>query len=572
MEKAKRKNRISLFFWMFVLVALLIFIVFLYRALSKPKYFISPEITKKKIALRGKIKSDKFILAKSKQVYGVYILPRYIDSTKKEMFIKLFSIYSGISSKELRERLKSNPNKNVLLGIVDLKTKQDLIYLRHILDKFRVFRIDEKSGYRIGYYIENLDFVREYPYGDTFEPYLGRYRSDIKRGENGIEYYYDKRLKEKKDGFIRGNRDVFGNIVFNKNTKISPAINGEDIKLNINLILQRRIEKLLDKKAKEYNVSNIVAAVMDSESGKIVAIASSNRYDPNKITPKDIKNMKISAVKDLFEPGSVMKPFLMAILLENKKVKLNEVINGLNGYWKPKWRKKAIRDDIPFKKLTLDDIITYSSNIGIAKLAFRLSGKEIRDGLLKFGFGKKSGIDLPFEEVKPIRSATELRYPGNKISIGFGYGISVTFVQLLKAFDVFNNNGFLVTPRIAFKSNQKIKIISPKTSEIILNMLRDVVLKGTGKSAYVDGIFTAGKTGTAHIFSLKEKKYINVYNSSFFGFANDKKHKYTIGVVFYKINMPNPYYFASHSAAPTFKEIVDIMLEENLLKRDNSER
>jgi cell division protein FtsI (penicillin-binding protein 3) len=139
----------------------------------------------------------------------------------------------------------------------------------------------------------------------------------------------------------------------------------------------------------------------------------------------------------------------------------------------------------------------------------------------------------------------------------------VNFVQLLKAYNAFNNNGIEVTPKIADVKTDYKRVISAKTAHEMMAILRKIVLKGTAQNAYIDGIFTAGKTGTAHV-SINNK-YEKIYNSSFFGFANDKTHRYTIGVTFFDIKAPFPNYFASQSAVPLFKKIVIIMKDEKLL-------
>jgi cell division protein FtsI (penicillin-binding protein 3) len=139
----------------------------------------------------------------------------------------------------------------------------------------------------------------------------------------------------------------------------------------------------------------------------------------------------------------------------------------------------------------------------------------------------------------------------------------VNFVQLLKAYNVFNNNGIAVTPKIAdVKTNSK-RVLSAKVANEMLMILRKIVLKGTAKNAYIKDIFTAGKTGTAHI--SVNNKYEKIYNSSFFGFANNKSRKYTIGVTFLDIKAPFPNYFASQSAVPLFKKIVIIMKDEKMI-------
>ena len=563
-------SKIPFVYILFSILVFFLFTVFVYFSISKPKSYFNPKIVKIESAIRGNIKTNSFTLAKSEKIYSVYINPKYILSNKRQMFVDLFSIYTGIDKNKLLNKIISH-KKRVLLAKVDLKTKQQLVYLRKILDYYRVFV--SINGIRRAYDIENviyLDkekyealFKRVYPYKDTFEPFLGRYLKSEARGDNGIEYYYDNILKPQKNGFITGYRDVSGNIIYDKNSIVIYPVNGNDLDLNINLILQKRIEKLLDEAKSLYNAKEVIAAVMETKTGKIIAIATSNRYNPAHIKKEDIPNMKINAIRYLFEPGSVMKPIIYAILLKHNKVNSFEILNGYNGEWKPKWRKTPIRDDESFISIKAEDVLVYSSNIGISQLALRLSAKELYEGLKSFGFSEYSGIDLPYELKGMIRRIREYRYPIYKSTSAYGYGIMVNFIQLLKAYNTFNNNGIIIIPKIANVQTTSKKILSSKTANEILRILRKTVLKGTAKKAYIDGIFTAGKTGTAHI-SLNNK-YEEIYNSSFFGFANDKKHKFTIGVTFLDIKAPFPNYFASQSAVPLFKKIVIIMHDEKLI-------
>ena len=568
--------RIPFIFFSFMLLIILLAITFLFLSIKKPANYKHTTIKIIKSAVRGNIYTNEFSLAKSKKIFNVYINTSIIKKEKLNLFIDLFSIYTNVNKQTLIKKFNSN-KKIVFLTKVDEITKNSLIYLNRILAlKYRVFIPNKKSGYIIGIRIEksNPPFKRIYPYDDTFEPFLGRYRTIeqngkiIGKGDNGIERYYDKYLKEKKDGFIQGKRDVLGRVIYDKSAIIKYPINGYNIKLNIDLVLQKRVENILDEAKKEANASEVIAAVIESKTGKVLTFASSNRYNPNHIKKEDIKNMKISAIRTLYEPGSVLKPITLAILLENKKVNLLEVIKGYNGRWKPKWRKTPIKDDEPFEWLTPRKIIIYSSNIGISQLALRLTEDEFYKGLSNFGLNKKTNIDLPYEIKGRIRPKYLLRYPIYKSTTAYGYGILTTFTELLKAYNSFNNNGESVDLSIAANKIASSKqIISPSTAQQIKDILRDVVLKGTAKKAYIKGIFTAGKTGTAHINT--KGKYENIYNSSFFGFANDKTHKYTIGVVFF--NIKSPRYFASETAVPVFKKIVNSMIEKKLLKKGLNE-
>jgi len=557
-----KNYRIPIIFFIFIGFFLIIFVDFFYLSLHKPPNYFNPVSVKKNLALRGNIFTKNYVVAKSEKIYAVSINPKFIDPNKKNLFIKLFSIYTSTPASKIRKLLKAK--KYVILAKVDLKTAQNLKYLLKVLDKKRVF-LSDKRGIRRGYFIEDFAYKRIYPYKDTLEPVLGRFRSDLKKGENGLEEYYNVLLSPKENGIIKGFRDIYGNIIYDNNAYVKHPINGKNLPLNINLILQRRIEKLLDAQKKEFKADEVMAAVMDSKSGKILAIASSNRYNPSHIRKKDIKNMKIGFIRTLFEPGSVMKPITFAILLEKNKVNPYEVLNAYNGKWKPKWRKTYIIDDEPFKWLSAENAIVYSSNIVISQLALRLNGIEFFEGLKKFGLGEFSGIDLPYELKGYIPSVKKLNYPVFESTTSYGYGIFVNFIQLLKAYNVFNNYGIEVTPKIANVPTSSKRVILAKNAQIMLNILRKVVLKGTAKKAFINGIFTAGKTGTAQ--RSENGKYTKTYNSSFFGFANDNSHRYTIGVTFINIKAKWPKYFASNSAVPTFKKIVDIMLNLNLLKR-----
>ena len=557
------KNYKVLFvFIFFFLLFILLFGAFLFLSIVKPPSYFSPVSTKIKLAMRGNIFTKHYTVAKSEKIYAVSINPAFINPLKKSLFINLFSIYTDIDRYKLKKLLKNR--KYIMLAKVDLKTAQNLKYLLKVLDKKRVFLAD-KNGIRRGYFIEDFAFKRIYPYNDSLEPLLGRYREDKRRGENGLEEYYDSFLSPRQNGMVKGSRDVYGNIIYDKNAYILHAVNGSNLKLNINLVLQKKIEKLLSSQKEAFKAEEVMAGVVDAKTGKILALASSNRYNPNFVRKQDIKNMKIGFIRTLYEPGSVMKPITFAILLKNHKVNPYEVLNAYNGKWKPKWRRTYIRDDKPFAWLSAENALVYSSNIVISQLALRLTNKEFYNGLLNFGLGERSGVDLPYELKGSIPSMIKLKYPVFESTTAYGYGIMVNFMQLLKTYNSFNNSGIEIIPKIADVPTVSHRVMSAKNAALLMKILRKIVLKGTAQKAFVKGIFTAGKTGTAQ--RIVKGKYGKTYNSSFFGFANDYNHRYTIAVTFINIKAKWPNYFASSSAVPTFKKIVDIMLELNLLKR-----
>jgi cell division protein FtsI (penicillin-binding protein 3) len=249
------------------------------------------------------------------------------------------------------------------------------------------------------------------------------------------------------------------------------------------------------------------------------------------------------------------------------------MVKTYNGRYKV--GKKIIKDEHKYPYLSAEDIIVHSSNIGISILAQRLDGFEFYSGLKDFGFSQKSGIDLSNEHKGSIPSIRKLNSIIYKTTASYGYGLNVNFIQLLKAYNVFNNNGKLVEPKIASYFSNKYgnsyrverkkpkSILPPQIAKRVQKILVKTVNEGTGKKAKIDGFIIGGKTGTAHI--VKHGSYGNFYNSSFFGFANGKNNRFTIGVTV--IEPKKKYtYFASLTAVPVFREIVENLIEEQYLK------
>jgi len=271
-----------------------------------------------------------------------------------------------------------------------------------------------------------------------------------------------------------------------------------------------------------------------------------------------------------FEPGSVIKPITFSLLLEHKLVNPYDLVNGHNGRFRI--GRKVITDEHRFDWLSAEDVIVYSSNVGMAQLAQKLSGYEFYEGLKSFGFSKKSTPDLIYERVGSIPSAKRLENEIYKATCAYGYGMRANLMQLLRAYSTFNNNGKMVRPQLvsAFIDERKqekkidnedaVQVIKSATAQRMKKILIKTVNKGTGKKARTKGLEIGGKTGTAHI--VEKGQYIKKYNTAFMGFANDKSHKYSIGVI---VIQPTTSHFASQTAVPVFKKAVDIMVEEGYL-------
>ncbi len=608
-EKTNKVKKIIILFFI-ILFFLLILILSTFKTITDKRRIPSLQSTKKELSVRGDIISrDNFKLASSKKVYKASIDTRHLDEDKEDLFLQLFSIYSGIKYKKLKEKLekaKKKPGNLVLSYNIDSRTAKNLKELSFKLRKLKVFIPRKVNGVKVlrALSIGESGEKRLFSYKDILTPVVGYVRKyETKKGVTkvkgikGLERSYNKTLNDSKDGVLKGSRDVLSYISFDKNSIISKRLDGATLKLNIPLKLQKNIELTLDEYKKKLGADEIIACIMDSKTGKILSLASSNRFNPQRIKQKDIPSLNVKAVEYPFEPGSVIKPISISLVLDKHRIKKNELLFAYNTKGKankkgefPRGKYKlgrfTIKDDHRFKKhyLTLDDVLIYSSNIGTLQYAQRLSGKEFFEGMRKYGFTKKTGIDLPYERVGLMPkvwqfAANDKKNEDNvfKATVSYGQGMTSTFMQVLKAYTVFNNDGKITTPRIVSyleKEDDKYepvfekekRIISKKTAKEIKRLLIKTVDEGTGKAAKIEGLTVGGKTGTAQI--ARRGAYLKKYISSFFGFVNDEKKSYTIGVtVFNPISRGKYWYYhyASWSAVPVFKEITKNLIKLNYL-------
>jgi len=531
-------------------------------------------------AQRGRIISiDGYTLAATKKLYKAVISPHSIDPQKKDIFIKLFSIYSKIKESTIRSKLKNRSSNVVLSYAINPQIAKELKNLTKILIKMKVFvRQQSKSGHSS---IHGLDILesgenRIYPYGHLLTPTIGYihkfeddgYTKNI--GVKGIEKQYEESLKAEQDRLYQGLRDANGYIIFNKESITRHKIDGMDVHLNIKISLQKRIEAMLSQMKKNLRAKEIMLCIMDSKTSKIASLASSNRFNPQLIRKSDYPSLNSNVIEYSFEPGSVLKPIIFALLLEHKKVNPYDIVKTYGGKYKLK--NKIITDEHEYEWLSAENVIVHSSNIGIAQLAQKLDSIEYSQGLQQFGFSKKSDIDLSFENAGSIPAVNQLSDEIYKATTSYGYGIEANVMQIMKAYNVFNNMGIMDTPRITdylehyngkhyeVVKPQSKRVLSATTAERVKRILIKTVKEGTGIAAKSAGLIVGGKTGTAQI--AKDGHYTQTYNTSFYGFANDKLNRYTIGVT---VVEPKTYRFASLTAVPVFKKAVDILIDQNFL-------
>ena len=578
----RNKSKKILLLYILIGIAFAIFLGVMLFSAVKPRH--TPSLYAKESSKAGRgsiISADGFHIATTKKLYKAVVNTRYIDPQKKELFVELFSIYSGIGTKEIKKRLSKRKGVVVLSYHIPQIQAQYLKKLARELRRFKVFMElkNPKTGYRSvhGLSIIESGESREYPYGNLLTPIIG-YPHKMEEdgythisGVKGLEKKFDGDLCARQDGSSRGKRDVNSYIILNKESFTKAKIVGLDIKLTIPVALQIKMEKMLDEMKAELEAKQVMLAVMNSTNGEILTMASSNRYLPKSIKRSDYPSLNSGMIEYSFEPGSVIKPITFSLLLDKGLVNPYDLVNGHNGRFKI--GRKVITDEHKFDWLSAENVIVHSSNVGIAQLAQKLSGYEFNQGLKKFGFSQKSTPDLIYEKVGSIPSSKRLENEIYKATCSYGYGMRANLMQLMRAYSAFNNNGNMVYPKIIksfidefsqekfTEDEEQVQAIKSSTALRMKKILVKTVNKGTGVKAITEGLEVGGKTGTAHI--VEKGRYVHKYNTAFVGFANDKKSKYTIGVV---VIQPKKSHFAAQTSVPIFKKAVDIMVEDGYLK------
>lgn len=405
---------------------------------------------------------------------------------------------------------------------------------------------------------EYKKLARYYPLKSTASHILG-FCGTERQGLEGVEKYYNSILfGQDGEQFIFSDAKNYGLIRTDYPEK--PPQKGLDISLTIKLSYQIVLEEELKKAKQDHNAKAAMGVLVDIHSGDILAMASLPNYNSNDLTDISRASVRNRCISDIFDPGSIFKPITAASLLQEGKVRLGEKIFCENGQYKI--YDQVIHDHEKYNILTFEQILINSSNIGIIKLAQRLPSEKVYRYLRAFGFGQSTGIELP-GEIKGI-----LKLPSDwsgltKASLAMGHEIAVTPLQMAMAYAALANGGILYKPHIIYKVQgrktreiEKIRKIFDSSVSTLLNpILREVVIEGTGKRAFLENTAIAGKTGTAQKIDLKTGKYSHKsFIASFAGYFPADNPRYAMVIM---VDSPNRNgYYGGLVAAPAFRTIV----------------
>jgi cell division protein FtsI (penicillin-binding protein 3) len=399
---------------------------------------------------------------------------------------------------------------------------------------------------------------RNYPHGSLASHVVGGMSLD---GGNrtGVEARYNDVLKGEEGRQIT--YEVGGGRDYQTQVLKSP-VPGRDLYLTLDATVQYIVEKELARAVAEHKAKSGCVIVMDPSTGEILAMANRPNYDPNEYPAPQEARMN-RAVQASYEPGSTFKIVAAAAARERNRVGYSELFDCSTGFIKV--GGTVITDHERFGVLSFPQVLIHSSNVGTVQFAQRLSIPEYHETIKAFGFGRRTGIDLPREDSGQVSPPDKWNKKNSLPHVAIGYEVTVTAIQTLMSMSVFATGGLSVRPHVVKDGGTPgdgpavedgdgpVRVISEKTAkELVERVFTEVVEEGTGKDGRLDGFGAAGKTGTAQKYDDTIKGYADKYTSSFVGFTPLDQPRLAMIVV---LDEPQEGYYGGQICAPVFKDI-----------------
>ena len=441
--------------------------------------------------------------------------------------------------------------------IEDLRKKRSFVWIARKVPSDKVNQIKALKLAGIGFTKES---GRYYP-GREIGAHLIGFSGEDNQGLEGLEKKYDRILKGREQTLIQM-RDALGRPFF-VSQEAPEGDQMHDLILTIDKDIQYKAQEALKMAVERTKAKSGQAVVVDPETGEVLAMAVVPLFNPNTFRKHRPSQWRNRVITDVYEPGSVIKVFLLATALDQKILTLNTKFFCEEGQYKV--ANHIIHDTKKNDFLSVSDIVVYSSNIGAVKIGQRVGYERFTEYLKKFGFGKKTGIGLLGERrgfIRPVRLAKEI----DKANIYFGQGMTASSLQLTMAMAAIANGGKLMRPFVikSVKDQQGVvvtenrpkmirQVISPEVAYKVRHVLERVVDEGTGTEAAISGFRAAGKTGTSQKVDPRTMRYSQVnYMSLFVGFVPVDKPRLVIMVA---VDEPKEERYGGLVAGPVFKEL-----------------
>ncbi len=483
--------------------------------------------------MRGKVfdRSGAVVLASSVPVRAIWAIPDDARNAKPEQISELAKLL-GMGLPDVQRRL----------SVED----RSFVYIKRQVDVDTAARIAEL---KIPGIHQQEEMRRFYPEGDVMAHILG-FTNIEDQGIEGIELAFNSALSGK-PGSRRVIRDRLGRVVEDVRAVIPPT-HGQDLHLSIDAGLQFDAYTALKKGMEDVKANAAAAVVLDVKTGEILALVNLPTYNPNDRDDRKGAALRNRALTDTFEPGSIMKPFTAALALDINRISTSTQFNTGNGQYR--YQGNTITDVSRNGVLDVAGILRRSSNIGMTMISERLTSQEMWNKFTELGFGRSPQADFPGIASGRLRPWERWR-PIERATMAYGYGLSVSLLQIAHAYTAFARNGDMVSMTLLKREGKpaSVQVYSPRTAELMRGMLEAAAGPDGARLAQVQGYRVAGKSGTARkIVNGRYSK--SLYRGSFVGFAPVSNPRIVVAVT---IDEPHSSsYYGGRIAAPVFSEIV----------------
>jgi cell division protein FtsI/penicillin-binding protein 2 len=430
------------------------------------------------------------------------------------------------------------------------------VYVARKADPRKAEKLETLGYAGLGFYPEEL---RYYPQGPVAAQILG-YAGLDNKGLEGLERSLEGTLAGR-PGSQTIVKDPFGRALDVVETR--PETPGKDVRLTIDRQIQANAEEVLQETVRRWGAKSATAVVMDPQTGAVLAMATAPRFNANRFPTTRADRRRNRAVTDTYEPGSTFKLVTVAAALQEG------IVNPRTSFrLAPSLEvaDRVIREahSRGTQRMSVRQIVEYSSNIGTITIAQRLGEGRLASWINRFGFGETTGIDFPGESAGFALPLDQ--WSGSTIgTVPIGHGIAVTPVQMARAYSVIANGGRLVRPHLidridgrSVAARKSRRVVSRAVAGQMLSMLRGVVVEGTGTEAAISGYTVAGKTGTAAKIEPSGRYSTSRYVATFVGLVPASKPRLVVMVM---VDEPRGGYYGGTVAAPAFREIARFNLQ-----------
>lgn len=474
-------------------------------------------------------------LALTTAMNTIFVNPEHLD-TRSPNWPKVIALL-GFSAEQINQKLARYQDKQFM-------------YLKRrvpppIANQIRALRVP-------GVYFET-EYKRFYPQAEIFAQVVG-FTNIKNQGQEGIELMYNPWLSGT-DGARQVVRDLKGNVL--KNETLREPVAGKDITLSLDSRLQTLTYQALKAAFDKNHAESASAVILSAKTGEVLAMVSLPGFNPNNLNHIQPGATRNRAVTDMFEPGSVFKPFAMAAVLSSGKFQPEDTVDTYPGRFKVSGN--IIRDPRSYGEIPLTEVIRKSSNVGISKLVLQIEPEGLPNLLRKLGIGQSPQTGFPGESPGRLAARREWQ-PFALATLSFGYGVAASTLQLAQAYSVIANQGQKQSLSLLKKTQVEAPetVLEPLVANQVLEMLKAVVAQGgTGVRAQIEGVPVAGKTGTSR--KASNGGYADdQYTALFAGIAPADDPKYVMVVM-----VDNPrgeLYYGGSVAAPVFKQVMARLL------------